>query len=405
MTDRTKNIIVSCVFLPLAIAGLLGWVLIRSKNREDRAPRGLPEMGEPLTLEAAAQKATTGLPILKALFRCYQQWGVWPISLEEIGPEWLPDSQIGRWKYHWRIEYWVLEQHDWSSHSTIQYRWQKGRGQWSLTDGASVVPLTVHSSPESSPLPESSKQVEVNLDLFVRRIKETNGKLIHYQGLISRLYREKRYLLAHAFCLKALQRYPRHWWPCSMLGDIECESRLGSAAEAHLMRLLKARQDFPHAFLLARYYRRKGERDKWKATIQRGLSMKVDYLHSPERNTGERLAHSAPEFFWKAAAQAYAASEPELTLAICKRWREHATAKNRYIYPDYYLYPAAINLAQGKFDIARSLVEKAEKATKRRHSMKKDVAQFAAALSRRDVSFRWEPNPPVPPFSLVINYH
>ncbi len=353
--------------------------------------------------KAATQLAKEGEPLVQAIYKFRNEWGLWPISLDELPAPVLDKKAMPGWKYNWTGKGWKLRHlqgfPDWAAyyvHQGEEVGWKIGDGG---DDEANLnVPVV---KPKSEILPKET-QIKKCETLFEKRVKAFPQQIIHYEGFATFFLKEGELESARKACVKCREKWPEHWWPNAVLAQIEAKMGRFDAAEKEFVAYTKKRKDFPHAFLLARFYAEAGKKQEAFKVLKEGCSLPIVDFDLPYKDTGENLVPGAKQVAWCGAWLCYELGNYDLGIEICDRWEKTAAEHFQKAAPRFSLLRAGCYLAKGD---AVTAAQHVDKAKSHQHSFgdNSDIEAVSSAVKAKNAAYVYKPRVQVE-ISLAVDY-
>lgn len=333
------------------------------------------EDNRPETHLAAARK---GVPVVAALYRYRNDHGLWPLSLQELVPDYATAEDCDGWGFRWR------PQGDWRLMSTRGMPgWRvsfspKPQPGWDVTvGGIDVIPLAVE-----QPLPpRRDPPVGPRRQELLRRIAADPRRISHYQGLMGDYVRAGDWSAARDLCLRARAARPDHWWPHLMLADIDLRRGEAELARETLRGWLAAADGFPRRVVVAELLWRHRRLDDARGELAAASKFPLDSLGPSD--DAEEMVKMGVGFAWHGSVIAYSEGWYDLARAICDRWEEYDVQENRTASPGYYLIRAACFLALGDCRAAGEVSADLHRRMRGNYSWREIHADLDRAVAER----------------------
>jgi hypothetical protein len=384
----------------LALAGA-GWLALSSGGCLLR----MPGPSDPVSLQPRAlATAQQGTPIVTAVYEFKNRCGLWPCSLYELVPDYLPEEAGRGWHYEWKPSgWWHLTNYIDFPYWAVRYERRKDEEGWQLTDGMDGIDLNVQ---QSKPIARVIPQEELLNNLRAemgRRMAAEPKRMLHYQGQVSWHYRRNELEEARAVCMRCLEVWPDHWWPNLMLSILDAQLGAFEQADLRFTRFTEQKADFNHFFLLAQFYLTQGQTERAFGALKQAATRPMGDLTDDMYTSDQPLGMMAYQGPWKAAVMAYRAKRYDVATAICDRWERYRIEKSPSADASFFAIRAACYLALGHFDQADEQIAEANRVRRSNRQLAKNVDQLSTAIERRDSSFVYDPGEGAA-FTVLIEY-
>jgi tetratricopeptide (TPR) repeat protein len=367
---------------------------------------GLFALHESRAIKFASDKpeevAERGTPVVSAIYKYRSEKGLWPYSLADLSPDYLPAQRSAGWVYRWDEDgFWQLTAFAGASDWAVRFAPKGNKVGWVVVaDGVNEALLKVN--PPAPPLAVNAKEVAVaRRQELARRVTAYPRHIVHARVLFSTLVRDGQLAAAQKVCDSCLKVRPDHWWP--VLAAAECEAKQGklSSAVHRLRQWVGKSDDLAHGYLFIEFLLRHGRNEEALSELKRSTSRPLAHLF-PSNDAGT-LAYGANTFAWQLGLAAYRGGHYDIALAICDQWEEF-DEKHGDVTPGYLPLRAATRLAVGDFEEASTSLAQVHKYRDRNYGWNKRLDGLGMAIKKRDTSFRYDPGLRVDTPSIYREY-
>lgn len=311
--------------------------------------------------------ALGGQPTVQAIYEFKQQTGLWPLSIDELVPEYLPSRPSNWWMWQWPALYRPAGM----PHTGIVYNFRPPDVGWSSGGDFAKGPISLPKPPTTRPAPTPEQQFKNAMALLDARIRREPGDFARYHSRITYLVHQKHPAEAIDFAQQAEKRFPDQWWPPMVIAQLS-EGADKIAAVTAFSLWADHNPNFNNYWYLADYYRL----NKQPVMALKALEQAAAY--SVLSRSYDR---KVPEFFYfSAAAYACKMQKYDLTLKICDRWGGNDSLAIR----------AGACLGLGRIAEAQSFALKAIEQQKKQAGWAGDLDRLDAAAKAGDTKFIYD---------------
>ena len=324
--------------------------------------------------------ALEGQPTVQAVYEFKQQSGLWPLSIQELIPQYLEKSPGPDWEYsYYRKPY--LSRHVYLPHTGINYYFKGSATGWVSEGDFGSGPIALAQPATTRPAPAPAQQFSNAIAVLDARILATPADFErHRDKIVFLVHREHR---PEAFDLarKAATAFPAHWWPSLAAAELATGEDIAAAVKA-LCDWADANPCFNNYWYVADYFRRHNNPEMTSAMLEKAAAYPVVL--------SRQIDHYVPDFFcFDAAAYACKMQKYELTLKICRQW-DAMTKAQGYGGNDAMAIRCAACLGLGRIDEARSLAAQAIEQGRKQAGWACDLDRLNAAAQAGNSSFIYD---------------
>jgi tetratricopeptide (TPR) repeat protein len=337
--------------------------------------------------------ARRGRAVVLAVYAFRRNHGLWPCSLDELVPDYLNAAETRIWDLHlnpdgrWHLTCYL----DLPDNATRYRVAADGKGAWVVTDGIYEAALGVEQALPVGPELPQDERIRRQVELLRRRTREMRPAFIHYKGLVSCLVRQGDLRAARDDARSCLRIWPDHWWPNTVLAEID--RRLGDVdgAQARLRKWAESHNDFTHRLFLVDFLYRAGRKAEARAALDSASALPLADLDPAFKTTGEDAVPMATVFAWNGALLGYRESWYDTALAVCNCWEEHYRAEQCSADAGFLIIRSACHLAQGRpLEASHQLkLYRNARANDGNKGWIEEVTPLEMAVSAKDRAFRF----------------
>lgn len=292
--------------------------------------------------------ATSGQPIVHAVYSYRDANGLWPQRLNDLVPAFLPSAPGPQWGFSW-THFGGNRVHTHSPGGALRIEFcftdQTNHG-WTAGNRDAEISLGIAAPRNSPPNLADAAIASARIHELHRRALREPAELTHRQALVTDLARLKRWQEALDICNQAIVDFPSDWWPQFAAAEILVHTGGVPAADAQLVKWTDTKPNFVRYWVLAQFR----EKHQMPAEAISALEKAAAFPIKEDEGISFVPAYMA----LSAARSAYQQGRHDLVLSVCDRWKSLSIYQRE---PSYRAFQSASFLALGNFTAAKTAID------------------------------------------------